>query len=156
MEKMDRASKRFGSKKPTDAKAEPGDEKKAESTASGKEAPHATPRAESKTVEMEPNKTGATAKGADPHSEMTTRHGAEMEAMHKRHQQQMADMHKMQADEAKQMHSRHAGEIGTVGNNGAGATEEKGPSLPSAKKAAGKGWKTRDKGKGGTEPKGAK
>lgn len=154
-DKMDRATKRFG-KKPNDnaegakPKGEGAAEKKAESTAGGKDAPHAEPARDAKPVAMKPNAHGATGEGMVPRDEMAERHGAELEAMQGRHMQEMKDMHGRHVKEMEQMHGRHGVEIG----NGAGATAEKGPSLPSAKKAAGKGWKTKEKSKSGTEPKG--
>jgi hypothetical protein len=130
--------KRFG--KP-EAKAE----KSAESTASEKKTPQAKPGMGDKAVAEKPNASGAEPEGGDVRS----RHAEELTAMHKRHQQAYTDMHSIHADEMKQMHTRHATEIG----NGAGAKASEGPALPSAKKAAGKGWKTKSEGTSGTEPK---
>ena len=148
---IDRATKRFGSAKVKDGpgkneqKSEAAAEKKAEAPASGA-------KATGKTVEMKPNASGATAEAESPHGQMYGRHAEDLKAMHGRHMQEIKDMHGRHADEMTQMHGRHATEVGS----GAGAAAHEGPSLPSAKAAAGKGWKTRDKGKAGTEPKAEK
>lgn len=150
-DKMDRATKRFGRKSDTEDKAPKG-EKAAETNAesSAKDTPHAEPSKDAKPVALKPNAQGATAEASMPRDQVAERHGSEMDAMHGRHMQEMKDMHGRHASEMKQMHGRHLEEIG---NSGAGAQGEKAPGLPSAKKLAGKGWKTKDKGKSGSEPK---
>lgn len=149
---IDRAAKRFGSAKVKDGPSK--NEQKAESVekkegpaSSDKGSSGAGAKTEGKTVEMKPNASGATVEAESPHAQMYGRHAEELKAMQGRHMQEIKDMHGRHADEMTQMHGRHATEVG------AGATAHEGPSLPSAKAAAGKGWKTREKGKGGTESK---
>jgi hypothetical protein len=151
MDKNERAARRYAKRSTeddTEEKGEGGAEAEAEKTASGKGAPKAEPGEGDKEVTEKPNAVGAEPMGSDTHSEMTSRHTAELEAMHKRHQQEAKDMHGRHMNEMSQMHGRHAEEIG----NGAGAAATKGPALDSGKRK----WKTVEKGKGGSEPKGEK